>query len=470
MAVPSRSSKTRRRLNSMAIATLAFGVASATPAFSQTIIESMERAYNYSPQLDADRGRQRATDEAMPQALAGWRPTVTINGSGGRARDELEQRGASRTVETEQFRDPLTLQLQLRQPIYDGGRTIANVDRAGSLIARGRAALTSTEQQVLAEAASAHYDLLRDRTIFRLYEENVTALERQYDSVQRRFQQQDATRADQAQSVARVQRGMSDRRLAQGNVEQSASVYLRIVGSPAESIAPEFLPPKDLPTSLEDALALALENNPDLIAAKHAVTIAESEIGIARAGLLPDVSIQGNLRRLDESDSPFVNRDTAEILLVLTMPLYEAGGPSSRVREAKQVVYQRRRELDLTRTRVIDATKRQWEALATARQRTGLVRRQAQAALEALESVDQEVRAGTRTVLDRLNAEQELLDARIAEVRNARDEAVAGFQLLSAIGGLTAQQQVLAVNLYDPRINYDRVRNRWWGTWLPDAR
>lgn len=445
------------------------GTALSGPGFAQSVTETMQRAYGFNPQLDAERARQRATDEALPQALSGWRPTVTFSGSGGRADDEVRQRVPDRpTIVTDQNRDPRTLQLQLRQPIYDGGRTIASVDRADALIERGRYVLESTEQQVLAEAVAAHFDVLREQLILELYEGHVTALQSQLDSVQRRFERQDATRADLAQSVARYQRGLSDRRLAQGNLEQAQSAYLRIVGTPVNGLARSFTPPPGLPDSLEEAIALALDNNPDVLAAMRAIEVAESDIGVARAGLLPDISLQGNLRRVEQSDSPFVDRDIGEVLLVLTMPLYEAGGPSSRVREAKQVVSQRRRELDLTRTRVIDATKRQWAALVTARQRLALVRRQVEAAQIALDSVDQEVRAGTRTVLDRLNAEQELLDARIAEIRNRRDEAVAGYQLLSALGGLTARQQNLAVDYYDPLNNYERVRGKWWGTGIPN--
>lgn len=434
----------------------------ATPAGAQTIEDALSAAYRSNPQILAERARLRATDEGVPRALSNWRPTVTLSGQAGKAQDNNRARNDSgNTVFTDRSRTPEQANLQVSQPLYRGGRTVAETNRAENLVQRGRAQLKGAEQTVLLDAATAYTNLLRDQAVLELNINNEQVLQRQLDAVRDRFSVGEVTRTDVSQAEARLSRARADRIQAEGNLASSRATYQKVIGELPGRLTSAQLP-RNLPQSETQALNAAAEN-PNVVSARFTERAAADDVDLVAGEQLPSVNLTGDLTRSQETQTRGFERDTSQILLTLTVPLYQAGSTDARVREAKQTANQRRIEIDDALRRAREDATRSWEALTTARARIVAFQAQIRAAEIALEGVQQEARVGSRTVLDVLDAEQELLTARVNLVQSQRDEIVAGYQLAAATGRLGAAELGLKVEIYDPAANYNSTRSRWIG-------
>jgi len=451
------------RMALLAGTTLGFGIASESAA--QTIDDALARAYRTNPSLAAERARLRALDEGVPRALSGWRPTVTLSGSTGRARDQNRQEDMinHNTTSVGRLRSPDNATLTVTQPLYRGGRTLADTSRAEHLVQRGRAVLQGAEQTVLLDAATAYANLLRDQATLDLNINNEQVLTRQLQAARDRFQVGEITRTDVSQAEARLERARADRIQAEGNLTSSRSTYERVIGEvPPPRLASARLP-QNLPRSENEARD-ATANHPDVIAAGFQERAAKDDVDLVTGEKLPTVNLNGNLIRDTEASTRGFQRDTASVTVSVSVPLYQAGQTDARVREAKQVAGQRRLELDEQKRRTQESARRNWEALTTARARIQAFQAQIRAAEIALDGVEQEARVGLRTVLDVLDAEQELFNAKVNLVGAQRDEIVASYQLASAVGRLSAAELALPVEIYDPTRYYNESRERWTGT------
>lgn len=427
----------------------------AVPAAADTLQEALAAAYANNPDLRAERARLRATDENVPQALSGWRPTIAATGSIGRER-------ARTSLIDEQQLTPAVKQLDVTQPLYRGGRTTAETQQAESQVRAGRAFLNSVEQSVLLGAVTAYMDVLREEANVALTSNNEQVLARQLEATRDRFEVGEVTRTDVAQAEARLSRATADRVAAQGRLGVQRATYARVVGSLPGSLEPAPpLPP--LPSTLSAAVEEASTQHPDLEAAQHIEAAARYGVRAATSALLPQVSLVGRILRSDEATLDDVSSRSDSLRAQITIPLYQSGSVASQVRQAKEVANQRRIEIEQTRRAIVEATTQAWEDLQAARERIASTREQVRASEIALEGVRQEAMVGSRTTLDVLNAEQELLDSRVALVAAERDEYVAGFRLLAAIGRLQAARMGLPVDLYDPAVHYRQVRDKWWG-------
>jgi len=438
----------------------------APPAHAgQSLEEALAAAYRSNPQLQAERARQRATDEGVARALGGFRPTIIVNGEAGRAVDEFRTRNSfsGATNVSDVNRGPRTVQALMRQPIFDGGQALSDYRRSEALVEQGRARLISAEQAVLQEAARAYIDVARDYKVVLLTRDNVNYLTELKEAIRARFAVKDVTNTDVAQAEARLARGLADNQAAEGALARSRSAYVRVIGEESTGTFEMPASPAKLPEALEAALT-DVGNNPELRAARFAETAARAQIGVVRSGLLPDLSLRAAARRQDEADQKHFERDTAEVLLQLSVPIYEGGVSAAQTREAKHVASQRLLEVEQASRAATDAVRAAWEALTSSRARIISIQENVTAAELALVSVSEEVKVGARTVLDRLNAQQELLDASVSLLRARRDEFIAGNELLASIGRMTAENLALQVEQYDPVANYADTRGRWFGT------
>lgn len=430
------------------------------PASAQALNEVLSAAYNNNPTLLAARAALRATDEGVPQALSNWRPTVSVTGEAGKQRQEFSPSTATQPSDTI---DPRTLSLTVSQPLYRGGRTVAATDSAEALVLAGRQDLAATERRVLLDAVTAYMDVVQNQAVLDLTRNNEEVLRRQLDAVRERFRVGEITRTDVAQSESRQSRATADRISAEGALVSARAVLARVMGEMPRTLnAPPPLP--QLPANEEEAIAISYDENPDLLGARFREVAAKNDVRAVSGALLPTVSLNGSLTKADETTRANLEAETAKIALQLTMPLYEGGAVYSQTRQRKQVHNQRRIQVEEQRRAVRQSVVQAWEGLSTARSNITARRSQVDASRIALEGVQQEAEVGSRTTLDVLDAEQEYLDARVAEVRARRDEYVAGFTLLSAIGRLGARPLNLAVDYYDPETNYKRVRDKWFGT------
>ncbi|CBS86858.1 TolC family outer membrane protein [Azospirillum lipoferum] len=460
-----RSRFARRWLLATALtltATMGTAVTGGGTAQAQSLEQALAQAYANNPTIGAQRARLRAVDEGVPQALSGYRPTARVTAGISRSMGDSKFDGGSTGSEA----NAKTLGVTATQPVYDA--TVAPaVRRAERLVEAQRATLIASEQSVLLAAAQAYLDIVQNQAILQLQMNNEQVLRRQLDAARDRFRVGEYTRTDVSQSESRLSAAIASKISAEGTLRASRATYERLVGSaPGELKAPK--PAFRLPKNLDELVELARANNPNVLSASYTEAAQREAVDQQYGRLLPSVNLSASgTRTYDPGRSSGVelNRtDSAQITAQVTIPLYQAGQPEALVREAKQTANQARLQIEESRRQVTESAVSAWQALQTARASIESYSAQIKAAQIALEGVRQEAQVGSRTVLDVLNQEQELLNARVFLVRAQHDEMVAAFNVLSASGQLTADRLNLPVEKYDPQANYDKTRGKWFGT------
>jgi len=446
-----------RRVAGALLLVLGLGIP-AGPAGGATLEEALVAAYQNNPRLLAARAELRAVDESVPQALSNWRPNVTGNVEAGKSR--VESRGT--TLTGAENRTPRSADITVQQPLFRGFRTLNETKQAEHQVRAQRALLLATEQQVLLDGVTVYMGVVRDKAVLELNVSNVQVLQSQLQATRDRFSVGEVTRTDVAQAEARLSRAQADRVRAEGDLDTSRAAYLNVIGEVARSVTePQAL--TALPAALEEVQALATEQDPELVAAKFVERAARDNVDVVGGELLPSVNLNGTVSRAWDTNARDGRSDVDSVVARLTVPLYQSGAVTSRLRQAKQVVSQRRLEIAVARRNALEDATSAWEVLQTSRAQVRAFSAEAEANRIALEGVRQEANAGLRTVLDILDAEQELLDSQVNLVRARRDEIVAGYALLTTIGRLTAMDIGLPVEVYDATGHYDEVRNKPWG-------
>lgn len=442
------------------------GFASA-PVSAQSLQEALAAAYANNPTLQAARARLRATDENVPQALAGWRPTVTLQGRAGYADGTATNTRIGTRLDSE--RNLLSGSATLVQPLYRGGRTVAQTRRAESQVMAERANLIAIEQQVLLDAITAYVNVIQNQEVLRLAENNVRVLMRQLQAARDRFRVGEITRTDVAQAEARLERARSERANAEGQLQNSRAAYARVIGEVPRALAPP--PPiRPVATSADEAARLAEVNSPGVLRAVFDEQAALANVDVVFGELLPSVNLEASTFRNDNVSQPGTRATGSQIVAALSVPLYQGGQEHARVRQAKQQAQQAREVLAEAQRAAVENARRAWETLTSSRAQISALQAQVRANEIALDGVQREALVGSRTTLDVLNAEQELLDARVALVRATRDVVIASYALAATAGRLTARDLNLPVPIYDPLDHYGAVRNRLFGTDIPASR
>jgi outer membrane protein len=453
----------------------------AHPASAQTLREAFAYAYNNNPQLLAQRAQLRATDEGVPQALAGWRPTVSFNASAGYNRTGFEQPGTntaanpfacaglglgatcSTPTQLSSF-ETRQLQLQLTQPLYRGGRTEAQTRVAIDTVEAARAQTMAVEEQVFQAVVQGYLDTVRDQQLVEVARNNEEVLRKQLESTRDRFRVGEVTRTDVAQAESSLAQATAQRINAEGTLHNSEAEYTHAVGHPPGRL----LQPRErptLPATLDAALQLASNDNPNVISAKFTELASRANVAVVRGQLLPQVSLVGSLLR---SYAPSVvlqgaREDAAIVSLQLTVPLYQGGAVYSQTRQAEQTVGQRQSQVDDARRQAVQTATQNWETLQAARAAIASFGTAVRAAQIALEGTQQEALVGTRTVLDVLIAEQQLFTTQSQLVTSEHDASLAEFNLTAATGRLIAPDMKLPVKLYDMDRHYREVKDKWLG-------
>jgi outer membrane protein len=431
------------------------GASRATEIF--TLRDALGMAYETNPQLDAQRAALRATDENVAQANAGWRPSINAQSTYGFQDTHAKVLG----MDTH----PLTSQIVVSQPLYRGGRTVAEVSRAKAQVRAGRAQLTGTEQNVLLDAVTAYMDVVRDAKSLRLKQHNVADLQKQLDATREQVRVKELTFTDLAQAQARLSGAQADLVDAEGQLQVSRSSFERTIGRPAETLE-ERPPMPPMPATLDQTLQVALKTNPFLLQAQENARAADYAVDDAASALQPQVALQGEYQYAQDQPNGLGGLQTDRVTAVLgqlTVPLYQGGADEAQVRQAKEQRSQAQLAVADAERQVLDATRSSWECSRAAVSSIASERAEVAADQTALDGVRQEQQVGTRTVLDVLNAEQELLNAQVAEVDAEHNATVAAFQLLSAMGWLTAKNLALPVKYYDPTQHYEEDADRWFG-------
>ena len=438
--------------------------APASQARAETLKEALAATYKFNPRLDAARATQRAVDEEVPRALSGYRPS--INGSADTSYQKsitdpsAVGRAAGAQHSNTEF-NPRGYTVGAVQPLFRGFRTVNAVNAAEATARAGWETLRITEASVLLEAVTAYGDVVRDTAIVRLRENNVTVLTRDLRATQDRFNVGEVTRTDVAQAQARRAAAVAALDLARANLKTSRATFERVVGHPPSHLV-EARATNLVPKTVQENIEISARESPIVVAALYREQSARFAIDLIRGELLPTVQLEANYtKRFD----PSIAIDETETTLVtgrVTVPFYTGGEVQARVRQAKHTHIQRLQEIEQARTEVQAQVVTAWSQLEAAKAAVESDTTAVNANRIALAGVREEERVGQRTLLDVLNAEQELLNAEVNLVTDQRNVLVASYAVLATIGRLNAQELGTAALVYDPEAHYHDVRRKWF--------
>jgi outer membrane protein len=446
-----------------AVCALAIGVGVVPTASAQSLIESLSSTYNSNPDLLASRALLRQTDETLTQAVSNWRPKVSLSFEYNKIEYDFQA-----TPQSTWALRPLTGRftvLQATQPLFRGGKTVADTKSAQANIQATRAALADTEQTCMLSSIQAYADLLQDLGIVDARRNNVNVLVQQLDATRERFRVGELTITDVSQAEARLEQAKADLVLAQAQVRIDEAAFQHYIGIKPGKIADLPLIGA-LPATEEECVSLAMDNGPRAVSAQHRITAASYGVNSAIGTLLPQVNLVGFIQQQFDYLYPGDRYYQYGVRVQATVPIYQNGTEWSQVRQAKQLVGQRRNELDSARRTVAENVIRAWRSLDSARSRVVSFEAQVRANEVALNGVRQEALVGSRTTLDVLNAEQELLNSQVNLLVARHDTQISYYGVLSGIGRLTARTLGLPVEYYDEEKYYNEVGSRWIG-WGP---
>jgi outer membrane protein len=442
-------------------------------AAADTLEGAIIQSYQNNPQLNAQRAAARVTDEGLSIALGGYRPRVSATGSIAEQHLEVATRAANGGILTTPGDSVVrTYGITATQTLYNGFQTGNRTRQAESQVFSARETLRTTEQTVLLSAVTAYMNLLRDAAILELQRSNVSVLEATLRQTRDRFTVGEVTRTDVAQAESRLAAGRSSMLGAESNYVTSKATYRQVIGVEAGKLTAAMPVDRFSPGTLAGALARGTTEHPTITTATYNVDAAVSQVKIAEGALYPTLNLQGNIAKTLGSTSNFTTLSTVTgaATVQLTVPIYAGGGEYATIRQAKETLGQRRLDLDTARDQVQSTVTQAWGQLRAAKAQIAATTAQVAAAEIALNGVREEARVGQRTTLDVLNAQQDLVNARVALVTAQRDRVVASYTVLAAVGSLSPQVLGLGITTYDPTVHYQQVRDSWIGVRTPDGR
>ncbi|WP_316195875.1 MULTISPECIES: TolC family outer membrane protein [unclassified Bradyrhizobium] len=438
------------------------------PARAEDLAAALTKAYQTSPQLNAERARQRATDENVPQALSGYRPQIVGTLSAGlqAVRDLLP----TNTIQSENLK-PWVIGVTVTQTLFNGFKTANSVRVAELQVQSGRESLRNAGQGVLLDAVTAYTNVLANQSLVEAQRSNVAFLRETLAVTQRRLNAGDVTPTDASQAEARLQRGLADLNSAEVNLAVSQATYAQVIGMPPGALKTADPIDRLLPRSREDSIALAIKENPAVTAAGFDVDVASTSIRVAESSLLPTVTLQGSASKSRDNDPTLGTRgtDQASIVANINAPIYDGGMAASQTRQAKEVAAQSRLVLDQVRNQARTAAVSAWVANEGAKIAVSASEAEVRAATVALQGVSREAQGGQRTTVDVLNSQADLIQAKARLIGAQRDRVIASYTLLSAVGRLDVKNLNLNTPDYLPEVHYHQVRDAWHGLRTPSG-
>ena len=457
-----------------AVGGLALGIAPALAAPPATLTDALVDAYYNNPTLQEQRAALRQTDEEVPAALSGWRPTVTFQGQLGRVTgvEKYATTGINPLTNlpvTQHTRVPENgtekiAQLTVTQPIYDGGKTTSQTRQAKNDVYAARAQLLSQEQTVFYSVVQAYVSVVTDQKLLELQNNNEQVMRQQVHDTKAQFNLGEITMTSVAQAQASLAQAEQQVNVAQGNLEIARENFRQLVGEyPASDLAPPQ--PLVLPVNgTAQAAALALRNNPDVIAAEFTDASAKDAVDVAFSALMPQLSLQAS--GYDESGSSGQNifQRGASFTGQLTVPLYQGGQEYSAIRAARAKEQQAFAAILVAQRKAYENAAQAWEGMTASRGAVLAANAEIKASAIALDGTEREELVGTRTTLDVLNAQQSLLNAQVQQVQNISQMVNYSYNIALAIGRLTAKDLNLPVQEYDDQKYYEAVKFAGFGT------
>jgi outer membrane protein len=453
-----------------AVAVLIWALAGTPPALAETIEGALIRAYQNNPQLNAQRASVRSTDENVPQALSGYRPKIGITASAGYQYSDVTSNAGGVTGTLHGTQVPRSIGATVTQTLYNGQQTANRTRAAEGQVSAAREGLRVLEQSVLLAAATVYMDYLRDSAIVEVQKSNVRVLEQTLKQTQDRFNVGEVTRTDVAQSEAQLAAGRTQEQAAESTLTSTRSNYRRIIGNEPSRLAPGSPVDRFLPKSLAGAVDLGLTQNPNVTAAMYGIDVSFLQVKIAEGALFPTVTLQASAQQAWEPQLTYQKQFSAAAIAQISVPIYQGGAEYSLIRQSKETLTQQRLALEQVRDQTRASVVQAWGQLLASKAQVASAQAQVSASEIALNGVREEAKAGQRTTLDVLNAQQALVNARVALVTAQHDRVVASYAVLSAVGRLAPQVLGLQTTVYDPSVHYHQVRDSWFGMRTPDGK
>lgn len=451
---------------------LVAGVLASAPmmgeAHAETLRQALAAAYEYNPQLDAERARLRAVDESVSQAHSGYLPDVNANVQFGRTNSEIESQfggvgGAGGTF------SPRGYQITATQNLFNGFQTTNQVREAEANVRASRETLRNIERQVLLNAATAYMNVVRDQAIVRLQENNLRVLSRTLRATQDRFAVGEVTRTDVAQARASRAGAVAALDLAKANLKNSRENYRRLVGRAPTRLVEPSPPYRSIPKNISRVIAITEQENPLVVAALYQEQAARHTVARIRGQLLPSFNVQGAYSDQTDPSATVKSTETTSITGTISIPLYEGGGVvHSQVRQAKQTHVSLLQQVEQVRTEQRELAVSAWNTLQANRAQLRSNNVEVDSNRIALAGVREEEKVGQRTLLDVLDAEQLLLNSQVTQTTTRANIVIAAYTVLANIGRLDVASLGVVNEVYDPEVHYHEVRRKWFGVRITD--
>jgi type I secretion outer membrane protein, tolC family len=428
-------------------------------AYAQNIFEALSQAYETNPTLQAQRAYLRAIDENVAIAKSGYRPTVSLNGT--YADNNTDVKNSVGNPDGDRY----SYSAKISQPLFNGLQTINSVKSADSMVLSEQNNLYNVEQTVFIDASTAYLDVVQNKAIVDLQKNNEKLLKKRLDETVQRFNVGEVTRTDVSQARARYARAKADRISSEGTLEASKAVYAKIIGvAPVDVKAPEGEIDKFLPKTPEEALEYAKAHNYSIRQAKNYFDSKDYDVKTNTGALLPQVSLDGvasRTRNYTDNISGVKEQDDLEWSVNMSIPLYEGGETRAKIRQSKYQKWQAQEQVLEAERLVTSNVTSAWEYMVANKAMITSIKEQVRANEIALDGVQKEEALGNRTILDVLDAYQELLNSNVEEVKARRNYYVSAMTLLQAMGRLTARDLGLNVELYNAEKYSAETRNKW---------
>jgi len=438
------------------------------PCTAETLQDALVKTYQTNPQLNAERARQRGTDENVPQALSGYRPQLVASLSSGlqAVRNILPDN----TVQSTTLK-PWTIGLTVTQVLFNGYKTANNVRVAEFQVKSGREALRNTEQGVFLDAVTAYMNVMANYALAEAQRTNVQVLREIQATTKRRLDAGDVTPTDTAQAESRVSRGLADLNAAEVALAISKEIYTQVIGEAPRQLMATSPVDRLIPPTQVASIEAGSHEHPAVLGAGYDVDVAQTSIKLAESSLLPQVSVQGSVSRQVENDPTLSVRreDQASVVGQINVPIYDGGMAASQTRQAKEVTSQSRLVLEQVRNQTRTAVVSAWVSNEGTKIALRAAESEVKSADIALQGVRREAQGGQRTTIDVLNAQQDLTNARTRQITAQRDRVIASYTLLSAVGRLDIHTLNLNTPDYSPDVHYHQVRDAWHGLRTPSG-
>ena len=458
-------------LSGVALAMLPAAAFAAPPA---NLTDALVAAYYNNPTLQEQRAALRQADEEVPTALAGWKPTVELQGQFGRVTgaekynttsfDPLTQKYVTNSSKVPENGTEKNAQVTVTQPIYKGGKTIAQTRQSKNDVAAARAQLLSQEQTIFQNVVQDYVAVVADQKLLALQQSNQDVLTKQLHDTQTQFNLGEITMTSVAQAQASLAQAQEQVQVAQGNLRIARENFRQLVGEyPADALAPPQ--PLVLPVSGKaDAGKVAVANNPDVVAAEFNDASQKDAVDVAFSALMPQLSVQASAYKQSGSSGQNTYTSGASFIGQLTVPLYQGGSEDAAIRQAKAKEQQAFAAVLVAQRKAYSQATQSWEGMVSSRAAVLASNAQIKADAIALDGTEREELVGTRTTLDVLNAQQAVLTSQVQQVQNIAQMVNYSYAIAAAIGRLTARDLNLPVHAYDDQKYYDAVKYAGFGT------